>query len=129
MAFVVTAIVINLTLLVRMKHGNAPITRLTRLPYYVIMALLLGMLVEESCHLLLNMLYGSNRTSYNDIPKQIYYVIATASICKWTFMITLIWVRTFESEAMLAFVFFQRNFRLESLDVARDAFKRLELRL
>ena len=129
MAFVVTAIVINLTLLVRMKHGTAPITRLTRLPYYVIMALLLGMLVEESCHIILNMLYGSKRTSYKDIPKIIYYVLATASICKWTLMITLIWVRTFENEAMLAFLFFQRKFRLESLDVARDAFKRLELRL
>ena len=53
----------------------------------------------------------------------------TVAIIKIGLLVSFILARTFENEALLAFVYFQRNFRLERLDVAKDTYKKLELRM
>lgn len=51
-SIIVLGLVMNITLLVKMKFGDALITHLTSIPYYISLALLILMLIEQSTYLL-----------------------------------------------------------------------------
>ena len=60
-ALVVTAIIINIVLLTRIRYGDALITHLTRRPYYVTLALLIVTFVNI---VYLEIVYGTGRVKY-----------------------------------------------------------------
>ncbi len=105
-ALVVTAIIINIILLTRIRYGDALITHLTRRPYYVTLALLIVTFVNI---VYLEIVYGTGRVKYvlngKDLaPKQL--VALTLGATRYILMFVFIFIRTQEHEALLIFVNF-----------------------
>ena len=119
----------NITLLVKIKYGNALVTHLTCLPYYLTLALLILMLVNHASYLTLSTYFESHPDKKEEPAQILFYCLTTASIIKYALMVTLILLRAFENELLLVFIFFQKNLRLESLDVARDTYRNLEKKM
>ena len=128
-SLLVGGLLINVVLITKIKYGNTLITHLTLRPYYVTLVLLSMALVEA---IYLEVTFGTSviftvlGSAVLD-AKQLTALTLGAS--KYILIFIFIFVRTQEHEALLVFVFFQHNFRLESLNVARDSYKLLETRL
>ena len=128
LSLVVSGLIINVTLLVKIKYGDALVTHLTCLPYYISLTLLLTMFVEQLFYNIIGVIYNQE---YTEALYDTFWLNAVlfVALIKYLLVISFILTRTFEAEALLTFVFFQRNLRLERLDVAKDTYKKLELRL
>ena len=127
-SIVVLGLVINITLLVKIKYGDALITHLTCITYYVSLALLIVMLVDHVGYLMLAT-HDSRHPDGEEPLKFWLYCISTTAITKYALLVLLILLRAFQNEALLVFIFFQKNFRLERLDVAKDSYRKLEKRM
>lgn len=62
LSLVVSGLIINVTLLVKIKYGDALVTHLTCLPYYISLALLLVMLVEQLFYNIIGVHYNQDYT-------------------------------------------------------------------
>mgnify|MGYP007118472759 CR=1 FL=1 len=133
-AMVVLALVVNLTLLVRIRFGEMMVTHLSLHPYIVSFCLLLAMLVEISVLLFLSEL--TYRDDLDALVDQMIFpgnslnsVFSGLTDLKFMLLLVFILTRAHEQEALMVFIYFQRSFRLENLIVARDSYVKLEKRL
>jgi len=102
----VVFLLVNLTLLMRMRFGDSPITHLSVLPYIVSLALLSLMIFELiiECYLG-NVIYEYDLKglvdSLFDIEDAINFLLTVTGLAKLDFLLLFIVLRAHEQEALL----------------------------
>ena len=129
-AVIVSLIIFGAILLTRIRYGEFIITNLTLRPYVIALILLSVMLIGNCIQE-----YYVTVVYKNDYKMLVEHFIYTKAL-KITFFvfsqlkillaIEFIRTRSFETQILNYFVWYQRQLRLQNLDVARDHYQKRE---
>ena len=129
-AVIVSVLLLNVALLVRIKYGNAVITHLTTAPYILALFISTVMLAENVTYLLFSdTFYNQDHTTFLvDVSVNWYSRVFLRALImvKYGAVFWFILSRAFEHQILHQFVLFQQLYKVESLDVVRDSYQRQE---
>lgn len=133
MAFslIMTATLANFVLIVKIYYGDMVITHNTMRPYYMAFFLLTICMLEISIWLLIqNVLYTKN--SWSAISEEIYHIyifqvaVYLPSNLKFALVIQYMMARIYDSFTLNFFIRFQKTQTLQSIDLVKGEFQKLE---
>ena len=135
LAFIITTLVFDILLLVRIKYGDAAVTHLTTWPYTISLILLNVMLIDTALTIVIfqqqpELIIQIMKFEHLDsvLKRLSAYFMRSMGIAEYFCMIIFVLTRAFEHKLLNFFIIYQQHFRLESLNVAKDKYQRLELK-
>ena len=117
-SLIIFGLLINISILVRIKYGVDVITHFTYKPYIVTLFLLILMLAQELCDEITVILTGKQVWIEDDFLKDhkfLHAILYIVALNKKILFLALIGIRSLENQSLTAFVCFQRKYRLETL--------------
>ena len=119
LSFIITALIFNIFLLVRIKYGDAVVTHLTLWPYRISLILLILMLVDTSISIVI---FKEQQTliikilefkKLQGISEEFStYFMRFMGILEYLMMLIFVLTRAFEHRLLNFFIIYQNKFRL-----------------
>ena len=128
-AIIVTVMLWNIFMVVKLRYGNMNITHHTARPHIISMFLLTASLVEVVIYLLVTNVFFDNWITFLGFYKEHYLmqtIVALVLYSKYSLILIYMLARTYEHFSLHFFISYQKSCILQNLEPAKEEFNKKE---